>query len=80
MFIYSNRNVILRSQDGAQSYPVHRGFVGEIPEWAGDTDYFRALVKDGKISLPASHKDKDVQAAEEKPTRVRRGKKVSEEA
>lgn len=80
MFIYSNRNVILRSQDGAQSHPVRRGFVGEIPDWAGDTDYFRALVKDGKISLPASHRDKDVQAAEEKPARVRRGKKVSEEA
>lgn len=80
MFIYSNRNVILRSQDGAQAYPVRRGFVGEIPNWAGDTDYFRALVKEGKITLPASHKDKDVQAAEEKPARVRRGKKVSEEA
>lgn len=80
MFIYSDRNVILRSQDGAQAYPVRRGFVGEIPDWAGDTDYFRALVKDGKISLPASHKDKDVQAAEEKPAKVRRGKKVPGEA
>ena len=80
MFIYSNRNVVLRSRDGAQACPVRRGFVGEIPDWAGDTDYFRALVKDGKISLPASRKDRDVQAAEEKPARVRRGRKVSEEA
>lgn len=80
MFIYSDRNVILRSRDGAQAYPVRRGFVGEVPDWAGDTDYFRALVKDGKISLPASHKDRDVQAAEEKPAKVRRGKKVPEEA
>ena len=32
MFIYSNRNVILRSQDGSQAYPVRRGFVGEIRE------------------------------------------------
>ena len=45
---------------------MSRGFVGEIPDWAADTDYFRALVKDGKISLPASHKDRDVEAAQKK--------------
>ena len=48
------------------AFPVSRGFVGEIPDWAADTDYFRALVKDGKISLPASHKDRDVEAAQKK--------------
>ncbi len=66
MFVFSSRNVILPSPDGSRAFPVSRGFVGEIPDWAADTDYFRALVKDGKISLPASHKDRDVEAAQKK--------------
>ena len=79
MFIYSNRNVILRSQDGAQSYPVRRGFVGDIPDWATKTAYFRALVADGKISVPASHQDKDTQDAADSKVKTRRGKTVTEE-
>lgn len=66
MFVFSSRNVILPSPDGSRAFPVSRGFVGEIPDWAADTDYFRALVKDGKISLPASHKDTDVEVAQKK--------------
>ena len=66
MFVLSNRNVILPSPDGSRACPVSRGFVGEIPDWAADTDYFRARVKDGKISLPASHKDRDVEVAQKK--------------
>lgn len=79
MFIYSNRNVILRSQDGAQSYPVRRGFVGDIPDWATETAYFQALVADGKISVPASHQDKDTQDAADSKVKTRRGKTVTEE-
>lgn len=79
MFIYAKRNVILPSADRSQMHPVRRGFVGEIPDWAADTAYFKALVKDGKIVLPETHKDKDLQQAEEKPVKVRRGRKTTEE-
>lgn len=72
MFIAAKRNVILPSADGTESYQVQRGFVGEIPNWAAKTPYFDALVKDGKISVPESKKDKDIADAEEKPVRRRK--------
>ncbi len=72
MFIMAKRNIILPSPDGAQQHRVERGFVGEIPDWAAKTRYFDKLVKEGKIVLPDSHADKDLQDAEEKPVRVRR--------
>ena len=74
MFILSKRRVILPSKDGTRKHLVERGFVGEVPDWAADTDYFRALVADGKITVPASTRDKDTQAAAEKPVKTRRGK------
>lgn len=79
MFICAKRNVILPSPDGSQRHPVPRGFVGEIPGWAACTEYFQGLVADGKIVLPAARRDKDLQQAEEKPAKVRRGKKTTEE-
>lgn len=48
--------------------------MGEIPDWATKTKYFDALVRDGKISLPASHTDKDVQPEADNPVRRRRVK------
>ena len=66
MFVFVTPSVILPPPAAPRAFPVSRGFVGEIPDWAADTDYFRALVKDGKISLPASHKDRDVEAAQKK--------------
>lgn len=79
MFIISKRRVILPSRDGTQHRLVPRDFIGEIPEWATDTDYFRSLVADGKIGMPESHKDKDTQEIAEKPVKVRRGSKTTEE-
>lgn len=79
MFIYSKRNVIIPAPDGSRNLWVKAGFIGEIPDWAGETPYFQALVKDGKITLPQSRKDKDTQKADEAPVKVRRGRKVSEE-
>lgn len=79
MFILSKRNVILPSKDNSRKHQVKQGFVGNIPDWAAETDYFRALVKDGKITVPESTKDKDTQAANEKPVKVRRGSKTTEE-
>ena len=79
MFILCKRNVILPSPDGSKHYPVQRDYIGKIPDWAADTDYFRALVADGKITIPESHKDKDTQEAAEQKVTTRRGKTVTKE-
>ncbi len=79
MFVMVKRNVILPSRDGSQKFAVTRDFVGDIPDWATETPYFQGLVKDGKIVVPDSKKDKDTQAADEKPVKVRRGKAEAEE-
>lgn len=72
MFITAKRNIILPSVDGSENYRVQRGFIGEIPDWATKTQYFQDLVKDGKIGIPASRKDKDISDVEEKPVRRRK--------
>lgn len=74
MFVMVKRNVILPSKDGSKHHAVQRDYVGDIPDWATETPYFRGLVQDGKIVIPDSKKDKDTQAADEKPVKVRRGK------
>ena len=66
MFVFSNRNVILPSPDGSRAFPLGPGFLGERPDWGADTEYFPALVKEGEIFLSASHKDRDVEAAQKK--------------
>lgn len=78
MFIFSKRNIILPSPDGSQSVRVKQDFVGEIPDWAAETQYFRDLVADGKI-VPTTTRDKDTQSAAEKKVKTRRGKEVTEE-
>lgn len=78
MFILSKRSLILPSPDGSTSVRVRQDFVGEIPDWAAGTDYFRALVADGKI-VPTGKRDAETQAASEKKVRTRRGKEVTEE-
>lgn len=74
MFIAAKRNVILPSFDGSETYRVQRGFVGEIPDWAAKTPYFEALVKDGKIGIPESHKDGAISDVESKPVTRRKPK------
>ena len=76
MFIVSKRNIILPSKDGTETYFVPRGYIGSIPNWAAETEYFRALVIDGKIGTPEGRKDKAVEAEAVKPVRKR---KASEE-
>lgn len=69
MFITSHRNVIIPV--GGTAYPISRGFVGEVPDQVARTAYFQALVRDGKISIPASKKDSDIAVAmEQEPERV----------
>lgn len=65
MFILSKRNIMFRTPDGAQTHFVRRDFVGEVPDWVGKTKYFKQLVADGVIAVPASTKDADVQLAAE---------------
>lgn len=74
MFIMAKRNLVLPSADSSQNFHVKRDYIGEIPDWATKTRYFERLVADGKIVVPASHADKDTQAADEKAVKVRRGK------
>lgn len=69
MFITSHRNVIIPV--GGMAYPISRGFVGEVPDQVAQTAYFQALVRGGKISIPASKKDSDIAVAmEQEPERV----------
>lgn len=68
-FITSHRNVIIPV--GGTAYPISRGFVGEVPDQVAQTEYFQALVRDGKISIPASKKDSDIAVAmEQEPARA----------
>lgn len=64
MIIVANRNIIIPSADGSQAFPVSRGYVGPVPEWVTITAYFKALVKDGKIAVSDTTKDKDIAEAE----------------
>ena len=69
MFITAHRNVIIPI--GGTAYPISRGFVGEVTDQVAQTAYFQALVRDGKISIPASKKDSDIAVAmEQEPERV----------
>lgn len=77
MFVMSKRNIILPSPDGTASVRLVRDFVGEIPEWAAQTEYYRALVADGKI-VPTGKSDKDIQKADEKKVKTRRGNETAQ--
>ena len=46
MFIYSKRNVIIPAPDNSRNLFIKSGFAGDVPDWAGATPYFQALVKD----------------------------------
>lgn len=78
MFVLAKRNIVLPAPDGSTAVRVRRGDVADIPDWAAETAYFRALVADGKI-VPSGRSDKDTQAAAEKKVRTRRGREVTEE-
>lgn len=78
MFIVSKRNIILPSKDGKRAFRVDRDYIGEIPEWAADTDYFRALAADGKIGVPEGHSDGALEAADKKSRRGRKDRQDAE--
>ena len=78
MLVLSKRNIIIPAPDGSTAVRLAREQLAEVPDWAAKTDYFRALVKDGKI-VPTGKSDKETQAADEKKVKTRRGKEVTEE-
>lgn len=61
MFVVSKCNIVVPSKDGMRTFPMPKGFMGEVPDWVTDTRYFAELVKDGKVGVPNSKKDKDIQ-------------------
>lgn len=73
MFVVSKCNIIVPSKDGMRTFPMPKGFMGEVPDWVTDTRYFVELVKDDKVGVPNSKKDRDVANVVEKPVR---GKKT----
>ena len=78
MFVLSKRNIIIPAPDGSTAVRLAREQLAEVPDWAVKTDYFQALVKDGKIVLTGKS-DKEAQVASEKKVKTRRGKEVTEE-
>ena len=66
MFILAKRNIILPSPDHSDFFPVHIGQLVDVPDIFCRTPYFSALISDGKITVPASKKDRDVIDADEK--------------
>lgn len=78
MFVLPKRNIILPSPDGSVSVRLARDVMTNVPDWATETGYFQALVREGKI-VPTGTSDKESQKAAEKKVRTRRGKTISEE-
>ena len=78
MLVLSKRNIVIPAPDGTASVRLRAGLMETVPDWAAETDYFRALVADGKI-VPSGTSDKETQKAAEKKVKTRRGKEVTEE-
>lgn len=72
MFVMSNRNVIIPSPDGSESVRLRRGQMGNVPDWAAKTAYFKALVADGKLVVSDSSKDKDQEKARREAEKARK--------
>lgn len=78
MLVLSKRNIVLPVPDGSTAVRLRAGMMETVPDWAANTEYFKALVADGKV-VPSGRSDKSTQAAAEKKVRTRRGKEVTEE-
>ena len=77
-FVVSNRNIVIPSPDGRERVHLPRGFMGAVPDWAPKTDYFKALVADGKLIVSESRSDKDLERERKAAEKAR--KKAEEEA
>ena len=74
MFVLSKRNIVIPAPDGSASVRLRAGMMETVPGWAAETDYFRALVRDGKV-VPSGTSEK----AAEKKVKTRRGAETTEE-
>ena len=80
MVIVAQRNILLPSADRSKVFPVTRCWMGEVPDWASSTPYFRELVADGKIIVSESRRDRDLQAADEAGTTATKKRRKAYEA
>ena len=71
------KQAVLFIQDGEQ-FRASNGYIGPCPEWVTQTKQFKEMVADGMIVAAETTKDKDLSAAD-KPVKVRRGSKTTEE-
>ncbi len=78
MFVLSKRNIVIPAPDGSASVRLRAGMMETVPGWAAETDYFRALVRDGKV-VPSGTSDREGQKAAEKKVKTRRGAETTEE-
>ena len=69
MFIASKNNILIPGTKGQAPVRIPRGYVGKIPDWVGDTAYFKALVKCGKITVSDPGKAKKPRKASTKSPR-----------
>ena len=75
MFVVSKRNIEIPAPDGSTVVRLRAGLMETVPDWAVNTEYFKALVGDGKI-VPS---DKSDRSAAEKKVKTRRGREVTDE-
>ena len=78
MVVLAKRNLVIPAPDGSTAVRLRAGLMETVPDWAANTEYFKALVADGKV-VPSGRSDKSAQAASEKKVKTRRGKEVTEE-
>lgn len=78
MVILCKRNVIIPSDDGKASRFIPKDYIGKVEDWVTKTQYFNALVADGKIVITKTTKDADVDKAVEKPVTDHSRRKKSE--
>lgn len=62
--VISKRNIIIPSSDGRQAFPIPKDYIGTVPTWVTKTKYFKDLVKDGKIAVSSTTKDKAMEQAD----------------
>lgn len=67
MIILSKRNIIIPSADGKVKRFIPKDYIGKVEDWVTKTEYYKALVADGKIVESNTTKDKDIDKAAEQP-------------
>lgn len=63
MFVLAKRNIVLPNADRTEMLLLHKDAFEDVPEQFTRTAYFAELVNDGKIVVPETRKDKDIETA-----------------